>query len=290
MHNKNWDDLRVALAVAEAGSVNSAAQLLGVNHATVLRRIAAFEERHEVTVFRKSAKGYQVEPGALQIIDAIRAVDRAVDGFERTLRSREKGLTGSIRITTTDSLCRAILPSLLTNLHRKHPSLTVDIASTNARLNLSKLDAEITIRPALELPPGLTGAHVATMGFAVFATQAIADDWCHAPWLGVDRHLARSPVATWMTDHVDGSRIISHADSFVTMTELAASGLGLAMLPCCLGDLQPELVRVAGLPHKLTTRLWVASHGDLARTPRIAMIMQDIAEALAPLADALEGH
>ena len=46
MHSENWDDLRFVLAVAETGTVSGAARLLGVNHATVLRRVAAFETRH----------------------------------------------------------------------------------------------------------------------------------------------------------------------------------------------------------------------------------------------------
>ena len=44
----NWDDLRVVVAVAEHGSVAAAARVLEVNHATVLRRIAAFEERQRL--------------------------------------------------------------------------------------------------------------------------------------------------------------------------------------------------------------------------------------------------
>src|SRR5690606_22822805 len=40
---ENWDDLRFLLAVAEEGSVSGAARRLGVNHATVLRRIASYE-------------------------------------------------------------------------------------------------------------------------------------------------------------------------------------------------------------------------------------------------------
>ena len=41
MHRENWDDLRFMLAVADNGSVSAAARVLGVNHATVLRRISA---------------------------------------------------------------------------------------------------------------------------------------------------------------------------------------------------------------------------------------------------------
>ncbi|MCB2152823.1 MAG: LysR family transcriptional regulator, partial [Rhodobacteraceae bacterium] len=60
MQRDNWDDLRFVLAVAEEGSVSGAARRLGVNHATVLRRIAAFEEATGVEIFDKTARGYAV--------------------------------------------------------------------------------------------------------------------------------------------------------------------------------------------------------------------------------------
>jgi len=47
----DWDDVRYFLAVARGGSVRAAAERLGVNHSTVLRRIAQFEERLGVHMF-----------------------------------------------------------------------------------------------------------------------------------------------------------------------------------------------------------------------------------------------
>ena len=40
----NWDDVRIFLAVARAGQILGAAKRLGLNHATVSRRVAALEE------------------------------------------------------------------------------------------------------------------------------------------------------------------------------------------------------------------------------------------------------
>ena len=57
MHNDNWDDLKFVLSVAETGSVSGAARRLGVNHATVLRRISAFEDAHGAEVFERSQQG-----------------------------------------------------------------------------------------------------------------------------------------------------------------------------------------------------------------------------------------
>ena len=51
----DWDDVRYFLAVARGGSVRAAAQRLGVNHATVLRRVAQLEERLGAQVVRQAS-------------------------------------------------------------------------------------------------------------------------------------------------------------------------------------------------------------------------------------------
>src|SRR5437879_12750055 len=58
----DWDDVRYFLAVARGGSVRAAAEGLGVNHSTALRRIAQLEERLGVHMFEKLPSGYRPTP------------------------------------------------------------------------------------------------------------------------------------------------------------------------------------------------------------------------------------
>ena len=51
MHKIRWDDLQYVHAVARHGALSAAARELGVNHATVLRRITALETAQGVTLF-----------------------------------------------------------------------------------------------------------------------------------------------------------------------------------------------------------------------------------------------
>ena len=85
MHSANWDNLRFVLSVAEHGSVSGAAKALGINHATVLRRVAAFEEAHGGPVFEKTATGYRVLPDRARVIEAAREVANAVLSVERLM-------------------------------------------------------------------------------------------------------------------------------------------------------------------------------------------------------------
>lgn len=64
----DWDDVRYFLAVARGGSVRAAAERLGVNHSTVLRRIAQLEERLGVHMFEKLPSGYRLTAAGEEVL------------------------------------------------------------------------------------------------------------------------------------------------------------------------------------------------------------------------------
>ena len=180
MHKASWNDLKCVLAVAEAGSVKAASVALGVNHATVLRRIAAFEDRHGFRLFRRDPTGYRVEPSAAPILSALRTVGKDVEVVERLLASRGTALEGPVRVTSTDSLAATVLPILIRDIRRDLPGIRPSLATTNNRLNLDQSDAEVTIRPAYALPDGLWGMDAGRAG---------------VPHLRVGKLPCRKPVA-----------------------------------------------------------------------------------------------
>ena len=73
------------------------------------------------------------------------------------------------------------------------------------------------------------------------------------------------------------------------MAEMAAEGLGLAMLPCCLGDRSRGLRRASAIAETVETGLWVACHPDMIETPRIQAAMGYLTGALTRFAPVLEG-
>lgn len=283
MHSENWDDLRYVLAVAEEGSVSQAARRLGVNHATVLRRVAAFEERFGLEMFEKSSRGYTIPADRLRLIDAAREVESAVRGVERLISGRKAPLSGVVRITSSDSFSYAVLPRVVADLQKKAQGLKIEILSTNAHLDLQRLHADIALRPAQVLPDDLRGEHAANCGFAAYTAPDGVDHW-----LGLSGPLARSGPAAWLADQVDPATILGAADSFMVLREMAALGQGRAVLPCVLGDSDPRLTRIEGIRFD-PIPLWVASHVDLYDAPRLSRVRRHIVEALRAQADALAG-
>ncbi|MFT4961821.1 MAG: DNA-binding transcriptional LysR family regulator [Paracoccaceae bacterium] len=265
MHRDNWDDLRFVLAVAETGSVSAAARRLGVNHATVLRRVAGFENRLNTALFDRNAKGYRVPPDRMQVVTALREVQDAVLAVERVLKGATEPLRGQLNVTSTDTFCQRILPEIIAGFADRAPDLRINLVCTNAHVDFDRLSADITVRPSVQLTDGLFGDIAAKMGFGVYMCRGAKP----GRWLELQGPLSGSTPAKWMRDTVLADQILQGGGSFLVLQEMAAHGVGITILPHFIGREDPRLVEVLGLMPEMSVDIWVASHTDLANSPRI---------------------
>lgn len=294
-HRVNWDDLRIMLAIADHGSVASAARWLGVNHTTVLRRMHAFEEAQQIRLFDRLPTGYALTAEGEQLVAGARSIDDTVASLERRIAGRDLKLEGVIRLTTTDTIMTSVLFRYLAEFRQNHPRITIELALTNNRLNLTRRDADIAIRPARALPTPLVGVRAADIGFAVYGAAHYLSKRPAKPlsaghvWLGGDEMLLNSPVTKWMQRHVPDAQIGFRADSFVALKHATQAGLGLAVLPCCLADGDPSLKRLQAPAVDLEVGLWVLTHEDLMKAARIRAFVDYMTEAITSDRARLEG-
>ncbi len=286
MHSSNWDDLRHVLAVVEHGSLAAAARHLGVNHATVLRRVGAFEKRMGTSVFLRTAQGYQVRPDKLRLIEAAREVGHAVHAVERLGAGQGSQLTGHVRVTSTDTICLVLLPQILSDLRASAGDLNLTLICSNLHLDFARLEAEVTVRPAEHLGEGLTGEVAGHMRFAVYAARDAVGPG--TAWIGPAGPLTRSRAGRWLAERKSSHGFVATADSFLVMRELVAANVGRSLLPCLIAETDPRLQRLDGAGCDLTVPLWVGCHVDLADVARIAALRTSLREALARRADLLD--
>ncbi|WP_282121175.1 LysR family transcriptional regulator [Ruegeria atlantica] len=276
MNNENWDDIRYALAVSKYGSLNAAAAALGVTHATVLRRVAAFEERHGCRIFQKNPSGYSVLPEASAVFSAMESVEEAVLSVERAVVGANRSPMGQVRITSTDSLCRIVLPPILYEISQLYPGLKLTLLSGNSHHDLSRLSADIAVRPSIKLGEGLIGQRAGTLSFGVFD-----DGSPNSKWMRLDGALSRSLPAKWLETNVSADEMTNGADSFLVLQEMAAAGVGKTFLPTFLGDADSRLRKSHDVTPEIEVPLWVATLEEIANTPRFAIVQRALVERLA---------
>ena len=291
----DWDDLRYILMVAEQGNLSNAARVLGVSHTTVLRRVAAFEEKNGINVFDRSSSGYSLNPRSQYLLSSLREIEERVDDLNWAIARQVIELDGPVRITTSDSIAAAGVAQYVADFQSQHPKLAVEFNISNEFVNLANRDADITIRPAQNLSQGLVGERACNLLMRVYATREYLEQnpgqaYKDHKWLGVGPPISLTMVGEWQRKNLPENSIAIKSSSFVGLRDMAETGLGMSLLPCFMGDPSPELFRVDRFLDELTTGLWVATHKELVGSTMTQLVIDWFLRSLRDSADIFEGR
>ena len=289
MQRLDWDDLRIVAAVRNKGSLAAAARHLGVNQSTVLRRIAALEQTLATRLFDRLPQGYAATPAGALMASQADAIGEMVDDVERQVVGRDVALSGSIRVTTTDTLVASVLPAFIESFSRANPAIRIELAQSNQMAALTRREADVAIRPARQSEESLFGKRICATAFAAYSSRHAAGP--RPRWIGLDESLQHTSAARWLADNVETADIAIKVDSLVAARDLAQAGTGIAYLPCYLGDSSPSLRRaMPDVPARALNELWLLTHKDLRRSARVSRFMADAAAYLQGLAPLFEGR
>lgn len=291
----NWDDLRYVLAIGRHGTLSAAARALGVNHSTVFRRLGQIESGLGVRLFERHSDGCTPTSAGEDALAMAERLEGDVLGLERRLAGRDTRPSGTVRVTTTDTLLTGVLGPALAAFTEAHPRIDLDIVVENRFLSLSKRDADVAIRPSASPPETLVGRRVATLAWAIYASSdhmaqaPPAEDLTAQAWIAPDESLAQLAAAQWLRRALPGVRPVLRANSLLGLWTAARSGVGLALLPCFLGDSAPELRRVRPPLDELAGALWLLTHRDLRQVARVRAFLDVMDAELRRLRPTFEG-
>ncbi|CAG9184656.1 HTH-type transcriptional regulator HdfR [Cupriavidus laharis] len=281
MHDADWDDLRYFLAVSRAGSLAGAARTLQVNHSTVLRRLASLEDDLGTRLFDRHQGGYALTAAGEALATQLTTVGELIDAAQRQLGGLDAQLSGTLRITTTDTLLGPLLMPMLAEFRGQHPRIQLQVAVNNTFLNLSRREADIAVRPAAAPPEHLVGRLAGLLQTAPYAARSYLrqfgrgrpprqdEAWDTYDWVVPDDALSHLAQARWVAANVPEERRAVYADSLVAMAEAVRQGMGAGMLLCLLADPDRDMVRLAPPDPALDTPLWILTHPDLRGSARV---------------------
>lgn len=281
-----WDDLRLILAIAANGSLSGAGRRLGLSHATVFRRLGDIEGRLGVKLFDRARTGYTPTLAGEEAAAAARRMESEVLEVERRVAGQDLRPSGSVRVTTTDTLLVGFLSPILAEFRRTYRDIHLEIAVSNELFSLSKREADAAIRPSAAPPETLVGRRIATIAQAVYggaelvASYGAEFDIQSAEWVGPDERMAYRALEKWMAAQDVEALCRYRLDSLFGMFAAVRDGAGLAVLPCYLGDCDDRLIRVGDTIPELSTDLWLLTHPDLRRTVRIRTLLDFVADAV----------
>lgn len=281
----DWGDFQVFVAVCETGAISRAAQRLGVNHSTVLRRVQALERAMGVALFDRG-NTYVLTPAGRDLLSGLAGATTRIEGARTQVQGRDDEVRGDVRLTTTDTLAHGMLMPLLREFCALHPQVSVRIAVNNNFLSLTRREADVAIRGSNRPPENLVGRHVGDIRTAAYASRSFLRSMARRPklaefdWIAPDAALAHLEQAKWLAANVPRERVVMSVDSLVGMLLAVRHGVGAAMLLCPLGDAHDDLLQLEPAPPALDTQIWILTHPDLRQVARIRAFAQFMFERL----------
>jgi DNA-binding transcriptional LysR family regulator len=294
----SWDHLCVFLSAARHRNLASVARRLGIDHSTAFRRLRKLEHQLGGPLFERRPDGLALTTLGTELLPSVEKIETAMLALERQIVAQDVEPSGTVRLSVSDSLAIAYFPERIPAFQERFPHVRLDISVDNQVVDLTRREADVAIRPTRHIEGDLVGRKAARMAYGGYAANSYIDrygrpasvsDLSNHKICGYGDSLGFFSAAQWLARHADPNAIAMQFDNTSAMTAAAGYGLGIAILPCFLGDTHPDLERVIEPSDDLTTDVWVLTHPDLRRSNRIRAVLDFLFKTLAAARKFLEG-
>ena len=290
----DWDDVRYFLAVARGGSVRAAAGRLGVNHSTVLRRIAQLEERLGTQMFEKLPSGYRLTAAGAEVLELAEQMEASLHRLETRVFGRDQSVRGLLRVTLPPFLATHLLMPGLADFARVHPDIEMEIVSTGEVANLTNREADVAIRLVSDrktLPLNIYGLKGPELFSGVYMSRDRLATWrAGAPEAIRPIVIDGQGVPDWANEgEVRATGVPFRTPDAEAQIAAARQGIGMTKLPCFVGDADRLLARVPGIDLKTHATVWLLTHGETRKTERVRLFTEFLSRRLAAYAPLLAG-
>jgi DNA-binding transcriptional LysR family regulator len=289
----DWDDVRYFLAVARGGSVRAAAERLRVNHSTVLRRIAQLEERLGAHMFEKLPSGYRLTNVGEEVLAFADQMEASSNQLETRVFGRDQSVRGLLRVTLAPTLATRLLMLDFADFAHLHPEVEMEILSIGEPVNLTNREADVAIRVVYDrnaLPLNLHGLKGPELFGGVYMSRDLLAAWhAGAPdrirWIVNDKY-----DPDWAHEgEIRTTEVPFRTTDAEAQIVAVRQGLGMATLPCFVGDADPLLVRVPGTGLHRHGTLWLLTQGEARKTKRVRLFTEFVSGRLAAYGQLLAG-
>ena len=275
----DWDNLRFVLAVAREGSALRAARALGVNQTTVLRRLDALEAETGEPLFERGRAGQSLTPLGCAAREAAERMEHEAQAFLNALAAQRRALSGSVRLTTSESLANRFVTPCLRDFQNRYPDVSIELIANDQRMDIARGDADVALRAGSRPEgTGIVARRLPDNQWSIYCSRAYADerglpkdraDLANHDVVGTEGRMAELPGQVWLIESAPTAVIRFRSNSMVNLVANLKAGLGVSALPTVIGDAEPDLVRCFPPLPGVSSEMWLIVQERLKDRPHI---------------------
>lgn len=288
MSQLNWDDVRVFLAVARSGQMLAAAKGLGLNHATVARRLTALEDALGSRLVVRRSNGSDLSPEGERFLAFAERMESEMLAAREATGERDLAVSGTVRIGAPDGFGVGFLAPRLVLLTERYPGLRLELVPVPRAFSLSQREADLAVtleRPregrliAHKLTDYALGLYASAAYLAEAGLPETLDDLRRHRLVGYVEDLIFTPALDYTAEYLPDWRSGIAVSSAVGQTEAVVAGAGIGILHTFMARRHAGLVPV--LPaHRLQRSYWTVVHEDMHRIRRVQLVADFLDEAV----------
>ncbi|CTQ50790.1 LysR family transcriptional regulator [Jannaschia donghaensis] len=285
----DWDKLRIFHAVADAGSLTHAGDVLHLSQSAVSRQIRALEDSLSTTLFHRHARGLILTEQGELLFDATQAMTKRLDTASARIRDSEEEVFGNLRVTTTIGFGSIWLAPRLSKLYAKYPDLSLDLMLEERVLDLPMREADVAIRMKEPSQADLVRKRLMDIRMQLFASPAYLEangtpKSLHD--LAAHRLLCQSLDVTQVSAGATLVRELMTYDvgrtlkvnNYFGVLQGVLSDLGIGVLPDYLSQDFPQLVRVLPAVESNEVPVFLAFPEELRGSKRVEAFRDFVVE------------
>ena len=287
----DWDRLRIFHAVADAGSLTHAGDVLHLSQSAVSRQIRSLEDELNATLFHRHARGLILTEQGELLFDATRHMAKRLDAAAARIRDSEEEVFGELRVTTTIGFGSLWLAPRLPALYEKYPNLKIDLMLEERVLDLPMREADVAIRMKEPSQADLIRKRLMNIRMRLYASPQYLEQ------NGVPQTLEDLRDHRLISQNATAAQVSSGAllvrqlmsyeiGSFLTVNNYfgvlqgVINHLGIGVLPDYLTQDFPNLVRVLDTVESNDVPVFLAYPEELRQSKRIEAFREFVTEEI----------
>ena len=282
----NWDDIKVFLEVARTERLSIAAKRLAMDASTVSRRLHKLEQQLKSQLFERTIDGHVLTNDGKKLLDSARQMEQNASQALEKITNNNQENCGKVRIGVTEAFGNFFIASHLLTLQQDFPNIQIDLLHFSRFVKISRNEADIAIAVERPKSTSMIVSKLCDYKLQLYAhpcyLNQITEREIQLKNLGQHKWVSYVDSLLFTEELSYSKELAAHLNtplvpsfsstSIISQYNAIKSGLGIGILPCFIGDLDNELIKLHAPQIDIVRSFWLVTHPESKRLSHVATV------------------